>query len=129
MTFLSLLYVLLFVSTLNISNSYRNHIKFVKLPNILNSNQFRFQTKLNLHQNRKLIHGGFNHCGIIVKNNEKSKQFFIEVFDFIDETHLRPISLPFPGSFLRFGDHQLHLMELPNPDKIDERPEYGGNNV
>lgn len=90
----------------------------------------------------KIIHGGFNHCGIIVKDNEKSKKFFMDLFDFIDESHLSKENLfpcnklslifligpplPFPGSFLRFGNHQIHLMQLPNPDPEDPRPEYGG---
>jgi glyoxylase I family protein len=73
----------------------------------------------------KIIHGGFNHVGIIVSNNEASKKYYMELFDFEDDTHLRP-NLTFPGSFLRFGNHQVHLMELPNPDSKDNRPEYGG---
>lgn len=83
--------------------------------------------KESLQKEEKIIHGGFNHCGIIVKDNERSKKFFMEVFDFVDETEaMRPKTLPFPGSFLRFGSHQVHLMQLPNPDPEENRPEYGG---
>ena len=74
----------------------------------------------------ELRYGGLNHCGLLVKNTEISKKFFMEVFGFLDDTHLRPKTLPYPGAFLRFGRDQIHLMELPNPDPIDNRPEHGG---
>ena len=32
----------------------------------------------------------------------------------------------FPGAWLRLGDRQLHLLELPNVDPVDARPEHGG---
>ena len=70
--------------------------------------------------------GGIQHCGILVKDTEKSKRFYIDIFGFEDETHLRPTTLPFDGAFLRCGDSQVHLMELPIIDPIDGRPEHGG---
>ena len=33
-----------------------------------------------------------------------------------DENDLRPAALPFPGLFLRCGEQQVHILELPNPD-------------
>jgi glyoxylase I family protein len=39
--------------------------------------------------------------------------------------HTRP-DLAFPGAWLSLGDLQLHLLELPNPDPVDRRPEHGG---
>ena len=78
------------------------------------------------NNNNKLRNDGLNHCGLLVKNTEISKIFFMEVFGFLDDTHLRPKTLPYPGAFLRFGRDQIHLMELPNPDPIDNRPEHGG---
>lgn len=74
----------------------------------------------------EIIYGGLQHCGILVRDAEKSRRFFMDVFDFKDDTHLRPTTLPFKGAFLKFGRDQIHLMELPNPDPIDDRPEHGG---
>eukprot|EP01038_Epipyxis_sp_PR26KG_P006673 gene6673-9155_t len=74
----------------------------------------------------KLQYGGLNHCGVLVSNTELSKQFYINAFGFIDESHLRPTMLPYPGAFLRCGSSQIHLMELPNPDPISNRPTHAG---
>ena len=82
--------------------------------------------KCTSNNNNELRYGGLNHCGLLVKNTELSKNFFMEVFGFLDDTHLRPKTLPYPGAFLRFGRDQIHLMELPSPDPIDNRPDHGG---
>ena len=74
----------------------------------------------------EIVYGGLQHCGILVRDTEKSKKFFMEVLDFIDDTHLRPTTLPFKGAFLKFGTDQIHLMELPNPDPINNRPTHAG---
>lgn len=34
--------------------------------------------------------------------------------------------LPYKGAWLWVGDEMIHLMELPNPDPADGRPEHGG---
>ncbi len=34
--------------------------------------------------------------------------------------------LPFPGAWLQLGEHQIHLLEVPNPDRNEDRPEHGG---
>lgn len=70
---------------------------------------------------------GLNHIGVLVKDANLSKQFYIEMFNCIDVTaDQRPITLPFQGAFLQFGRSQIHLMELPNPDPTNGRPEHGG---
>ena len=74
----------------------------------------------------EMVYGGLQHCGILVADTEASKQFYTEVFGFEDESHLRPTKLPYPGAFLRLGPDQIHLMELPNPDPTEGRPEHGG---
>ena len=70
--------------------------------------------------------GGLHHCGILVSDVEKSKLFYINVLGFADESHLRPLTLPYPGAFLRVGIDQIHLMGLPNPDPTGGRPDHGG---
>ena len=70
---------------------------------------------------------GLNHIGVLVKDTNLSKQFYIEMFNCIDVTaNQRPTTLPFNGAFLQFGRSQIHLMELPNPDPTSGRPEHGG---
>ncbi|CAM9990218.1 unnamed protein product, partial [Scytosiphon promiscuus] len=55
------------------------------------------------------------------------KDFYVDVLGFEDESSLRPDDkLPFDGAFVRAGATQIHLMELPNPDPVDGRPEHGG---
>ncbi len=34
--------------------------------------------------------------------------------------------LGYPGTWLNVGEQQLHLLELPNPDPITNRPPHGG---
>lgn len=82
------------------------------------------RSKLTLHE--KLVYGSIQHAGILVENTEVSKLFYMEVFGFADETHLRPKTLPYPGAFLKCGSSQIHLMELPTTDIKSGRPEHGG---
>ncbi len=32
----------------------------------------------------------------------------------------------FPGAWLQIGEQQIHLLEVPNPDPVEGRPEHGG---
>ena len=80
----------------------------------------------NVENDQKIFYGGLNHCGILVKDTNVAKDFFMTIFGFADETHLRPTTLPYPGAFLKCGVHQIHLMELPNPDSASTRPDYVG---
>ena len=34
--------------------------------------------------------------------------------------------LPYGGAWLSVGHEMIHLMELPNPDSLEGRPEHGG---
>lgn len=34
--------------------------------------------------------------------------------------------LPYRGAWLWLGPEMIHLMELPNPDPLEGRPEHGG---
>ncbi|KAJ1434754.1 hypothetical protein B484DRAFT_446392 [Ochromonadaceae sp. CCMP2298] len=74
----------------------------------------------------EVVYGGLHHAGLLVADTQLAKKFLMEVFGFSDESELRPKTLPYPGAFLRCGAHQIHLMELPNPDADNARPEYVG---
>jgi len=71
-------------------------------------------------------YGRLQHAGVLVSNTEEAKNWYIDVFDCTDDTHLRPKTLPYPGAFLKFGEDQIHLMELPSPDPKTGRPAHGG---
>ena len=68
---------------------------------------------------------GIAHCGVVVKNVEASKRFYLEVFGCSDVTFRRP-NLPFRGAFLQFGSNEIHLMELENCDPTTGRPSHAG---
>lgn len=71
-------------------------------------------------------YGRIQHAGLLVRDTLASKKFYMDVLGMSDDTELRNKKLPFDGAFLRAGSSQIHLMELPNPDPLEGRPEHGG---
>jgi len=71
--------------------------------------------------------GGVPHVGVLVSDTPAAKRFYCDVLGMVDETDLRPKKLPFDGLFLRCGEQQVHIMELPNPDPnaVEKRPGHG----
>ena len=65
-----------------------------------------------------------HHVSLVVANTEKSVAFYTEVLD-LEVCADRP-ELNFPGAWLQVGDQQIHLLEVPNPDPVENRPEHGG---
>lgn len=67
---------------------------------------------------------GFHHASLIVADTTRALNFYHRVLGLeVDTT--RP-DLGYPGAWLNLGDHQIHLLELPNPDPLDGRPVHGG---
>ena len=67
---------------------------------------------------------GLHHVSLIVADTARALGFYQDVLGLqIDPA--RP-DLGFPGAWLRLGDRHLHLLELPNVDPVDARPEHGG---
>ncbi len=64
-----------------------------------------------------------HHVSLIVSNTDKSLEFYCGIMGL--ETAERPV-LDFPGAWLQVGEQQIHLLELPNPDSTDNRPQHGG---
>lgn len=65
-----------------------------------------------------------HHVSLIVANTARALEFYQGVLGLkVDQS--RP-DLAFPGVWLALGDRQLHLLELPNPDPVAERPQHGG---
>lgn len=67
---------------------------------------------------------GLHHVSLIVADTDRSLAFYQGVLG-LDLEPSRP-DLAFPGAWLKLGDRQLHLLELPNPDPVTERPAHGG---
>lgn len=67
---------------------------------------------------------GIHHSSIIVSSTEKSLAFYNGVLG-IQVDHGRP-DIGYPGAWLNIGQQQIHLLELPNPDSVENRPEHGG---
>jgi len=65
-----------------------------------------------------------DHCSLIVADTEKSLKFYRGILGLrLDES--RP-DLGYPGAWLQLDGGQIHLLEVPNPDAANVRPEHGG---
>lgn len=67
---------------------------------------------------------GFHHASLIVSDTQRALAFYHGLLGLPIEPS-RP-DLGFPGAWLRLGDGQIHLLELPNPDPVTGRPAHGG---
>ena len=65
-----------------------------------------------------------HHVSVIVADTHRALGFYRDTLG-LDEDRQRP-DLGYPGAWLRVGDHQIHLLELPNPDPTTGRPVHGG---
>ena len=65
-----------------------------------------------------------DHCSLIVADTVRALEFYKGILALeIDES--RP-DLGYPGAWLQLGNGQIHLLEVPNPDSVENRPEHGG---
>jgi len=65
-----------------------------------------------------------DHCSLIVANTGKALEFYTGILGLeVDDS--RP-DLAYPGAWLQAGNGQIHLLEVPNPDPVVNRPEHGG---
>lgn len=64
-----------------------------------------------------------HHVSMLVANTRKALEFYQGILGL--ELEPRP-DLGFPGAWLKIGDQQIHLLELPSPDPLEGRPEHGG---
>ena len=56
------------------------------------------------------------HAGLLVDDTDRSLKFYQGVLG-LELEATRP-DLGYPGAWLRVGQQQLHLLELPNPDPV-----------
>ncbi len=66
----------------------------------------------------------FHHVSLLVADTQRSLAFYRDILGLEVDPH-RP-ELGFPGAWLNLGDQQIHLLELPNPDPLTDRPDHGG---
>ena len=71
----------------------------------------------------KLNTATLHHVSLIVSDTDRSLEFYCGILEL--ERVERP-ALGFPGAWLQVGGQQIHLLELPNPDPTDNRPQHGG---
>jgi glyoxylase I family protein len=64
-----------------------------------------------------------HHASLVVSNTAASLEFYSGVLGL--ELTDRP-DLGFPGAWLKLGEQQIHLLELPTVDPTTGRPAHGG---
>jgi glyoxylase I family protein len=67
---------------------------------------------------------GVHHASLLVRDTEISLNFYRDLLGLSVDSK-RP-DLGYPGAWLQAGNQQIHLLELPNPDPLEGRPEHGG---
>lgn len=68
---------------------------------------------------------GLHHASLLIENLEQSLGFYQGLLG-LEIDPLRP-DLGYPGAWLQLGDgRQIHLLQLPNPDRHSGRPAHGG---
>ncbi|WP_455212449.1 VOC family protein [Kaarinaea lacus] len=66
----------------------------------------------------------FLHASLLVSDTKRSVDFYRHILN-LEPNESRP-DLGYPGAWLDIGKQQIHLIELPNPDPVQGRPEHGG---
>jgi glyoxylase I family protein len=70
------------------------------------------------------MHIELHHVSLLVVDTVRALAFYTGILG-LEVEPARP-DLGYPGAWLRVGDRQIHLLELPNPDPVEGRPAHGG---
>jgi glyoxylase I family protein len=70
-----------------------------------------------------LVHA-IHHVSLLVSDTGRSLAFYQGLLG-LELDPSRP-DLGYPGAWLKLGAQQIHLLELPNPDRLEGRPAHGG---
>ena len=65
-----------------------------------------------------------HHVSLVVSDTQRSVAFYQELLD-LRVNQQRP-DIGFPGAWFDMGEQQLHLLQVENPDPVENRPEHGG---
>mmetsp|Transcript_34393 Transcript_34393/g.76389 ORF Transcript_34393/g.76389 Transcript_34393/m.76389 type:complete len:205 (+) Transcript_34393:132-746(+) len=69
---------------------------------------------------------GMHHVGLLCKDLDAALNFYQNILGLEINPDRPHHKLPYRGAWLWIGPEMIHLMELPNPDPFDGRPEHGG---
>jgi len=72
----------------------------------------------------KPLVNAIDHCSLIVADTAKALEFYRDILG-LERDDSRP-DLGYPGSWLQLANGQIHLLEVANPDPVENRPEHGG---
>ena len=72
----------------------------------------------------ELVHD-IHHASVIVQDTGRALGFYSGVLG-LEQDLTRP-DIGYPGAWLKIGKAQIHLLELPNPDPVENRPSHGGH--
>jgi len=67
---------------------------------------------------------GIHHVSFLVADVQRSREFYRDILG-LEADPARP-DLGYPGAWLMTGAQQLHLMQLPVPDPVTDRPTHVG---
>lgn len=67
---------------------------------------------------------GLHHTSVLVKDLACALRFYVDVLGLAIDS-ARP-AMVFDGAWLRVGEQQIHLLQLPNPDPVEARPQHAG---
>lgn len=67
---------------------------------------------------------GIQHASFIIADLDSALDFYHGVLGMTIVAE-RP-DLGYPGAWLQIQQQQIHLLQLPNPDPIEGRPQHGG---
>ena len=67
---------------------------------------------------------GLHHVSLVVADTARAITFYRDILG-LELEPARP-ELGFPGAWLKVGEQQIHLLEVPNPDPVEGRPAHGG---
>ena len=65
-----------------------------------------------------------HHASVVVAELTSALRFYVDVLG-LQADDSRP-DLGFPGAWLKVGEQQIHLLEIPNSDPVAIRPEHAG---
>ncbi len=72
----------------------------------------------------KIEYQGLHHASMLVSDLKLSLDFYCGLLGMaIDQS--RP-DIGFNGAWLKIASQEIHLLELPNPDPLENRPEHVG---
>lgn len=72
----------------------------------------------------KSLVNAIDHCSLIVADTAKALEFYRDILG-LERDDSRP-DLCYPGAWLQLANGQIHLLEVANPDPVENRPEHGG---